>query len=89
MRDNLYRFPQVISGAFLINYGLVNTASGHIIRLRGWGIQKTLIVPQVQISFGTIIRNIAFSMLIWIKRAWIDIDIRIEFLNGYIEAARL
>ena len=40
-------------------------------------------MTKVEISFGTVVSNITFPVLIRIKRSGIDINIRIEFLYGY------
>jgi hypothetical protein len=46
-------------------------------------------MAQVKIGFGTVICNITFSVLIWVQRSRIHVDIRIEFLNGDFEPPAL
>ena len=44
-------------------------------------------MPEIEIRFGPIVCNIHFAMLIRRHRAGIDVDIRVELLDRYPEAA--
>ena len=46
-------------------------------------------MPQVQVGFGTIIGHIAFPMLVRVEGARVNIDVRVEFLDGDREAPGL
>ena len=82
MRYDLYGFAEIISCSFLVDDGLIDPPGGHIVILRRWFSEKTLVMAEIQVGFGPIIRDLALSVLIWIEGAWIDIDIWIELLNG-------
>ena len=83
VRNYLDSFTQKSTFALFINNGLVNSTGGYIVSLRGGDIQKTFVVPKVQIGFGTVFSYITFAMLVRVKRAGVNIDIGVEFLNGY------
>ena len=46
-------------------------------------------MPQIQICFCAVFSNIAFAMFIRVKRARINIDVRIKLLDGYSVSASL
>ena len=46
-------------------------------------------MPQVQIRFGSIVSDITFTMFIGIERTGINVDIRVELLNGDFKTLRL
>src|SRR5690625_2785064 len=84
MRDNLNCFSQIGSLAFLADHIVVNTAGCYIIFLRGPYSEEALIVSQIQVSLCTVIGYIHLPVLVGIHGARVDIDIRVQFLNGYL-----
>ena len=50
---------------------------------------KALVVTQVEIRLKTILRHVTFAVLIRVQRTRVDVDIRVELLNGDLEAACL
>ena len=46
-------------------------------------------MTQIQISFHAISRYVAFSMLVRVQRTWVNVNIRIEFLNSDFVTSRL
>ena len=40
-------------------------------------------MPEVKVSFGTIIRHKTFPVLVWIERSGINVDVGVEFLDGH------
>ena len=89
MRDDLHGFAQICTFTFFIDDILIDAACGHVIGLSGRHIEETLIVPEVEIRLSTIFGHIAFAMLIRVQGTWIDINIRVELLDGYPVTARL
>ena len=67
---------------FTIDNGLVDTSRSDTIITCCLYTREPLIVAQVEIGLHTIHRHVALTMLVWVQRSWINIDIRIEFLNG-------
>ncbi len=51
--------------------------------------RKALIVAQIEVGFGSVFSNIAFTMLIRVEGAGIDVDVGVKFLNGHPQSARL
>ena len=68
--------------AFFFDNGLVDFTRGNIVILTGWAIQKSFIMSQIQICFGTIFGYVAFAVFVWIKGSRINIEIRIKFLDS-------
>jgi len=54
-------FAQVLASALLFNDQLVNLARGYVIIPMQGNIQKSFIVPQIQIHLCAIIQNINFT----------------------------
>ena len=42
---------------------------------------KSFVVSQIKIRFTPIIQHINLAVLVWTHRAWIDIDVGIQFLH--------
>src|SRR5687768_6184427 len=82
MGYHLHRFSEVSALAFLGNYVVINFAGSYVISLRSSNIQETFVVAQVKIGFGTIVGYKAFAVFVRVQSSRIDVDIRIEFLDG-------
>ena len=48
-------------------------------------VTKALVMPQIQISFRAIVQDENLTVLVRAERARIDIEIRIEFLDGDVK----
>ena len=46
-------------------------------------------MSKVKVSFSTVICDENFSVLDWVHGSWIDVDVRVEFLNGDFVASVL
>ena len=46
-------------------------------------------MAQIKVGFGTIVSDIAFTVLIGIEGTWVYINLRIEFLYGDSESSCL
>ena len=73
MGDNLDGLAQIGALPLLGNDGVVDSAGGNVIGLRGVNAQKTFIVAQIQVCLGAILRHITFPVLIGIERPGIDV----------------
>ena len=85
----LHSSTEVITAAFLGDHIGVDTPCSEIIKPAHAGTDKALVVPQIEIGFGTIARYKYFAMLEWAHRAGIDIDVGIELDQSDLEAASL
>ena len=84
MRDDLYRTSAVITTTLFLQYGPVYFTGGDIGILIQVLIDETLIMSQIQIGLCTIFCDEYLAMLDRVHGAGINIDIRIEFLHGYL-----
>ena len=82
VRNNLHRTAQIITTAFFIYYTLVNLTCSGIGILRQVDINKAFIMSQIQICFCTVISNEHLAVLIRTHRPRVNIDIRVELLDG-------
>ena len=89
VRDHLDRLPEIIAPAFLVDDRLVDLPGRHRVPPGGPDAGEALVVPEVQVRLHPVLRDIALSVLIRIQRARVDIDVRIELLDGDAVAAAL
>ena len=89
MRDDLDRFPEVRTLALLGDDGMVDFPRSDVIGLGCMDSQESFVVPQVQVCLSPVFSHIAFAVLIGIEGARIDVDVRVEFLNGDSKPSRL
>ena len=85
MRNNLNSCPKVFSTAFLTKHFTINFTSCHVGIFVEIDIDETFIVTQVQICFSSVICHKNFPVLVRTHSSRINIDIRVKFLNGYLE----
>ena len=62
--NDLNGLTEVLASAFFVNDRLVNPAGGVVVGLRGLDVQEPLVVPQVQVRFGTINRDVALPVFV-------------------------
>ena len=51
--------------------------------------REPLVVTEVEVGLKAVLRHVAFSVLIRVQRAWVDVDVWVEFLDGYLVSACL
>lgn len=83
--DNLNGCVQVVVMVFFVQYVGVDMVGGEVIVVCYFGVDKMFIVVQVQIGFCVVFSNEYFFMLDWVYGVWIDVDIWIQFYDGYVE----
>jgi hypothetical protein len=89
MRDHLHGRAQIIAAPFLGDDCLVDAPLGDVVGLAGRDAGEALIMAEVEVGFGAVIRHIDFAMLIGRHRAGIDIQIGIELANAHTISTRL
>src|SRR5690625_950945 len=89
MRHNLNGLAQVRAGALLCNHLEVDTPGCHVIGLTRRPAEEALIMTEVEIGLGAVVRHEHLAMLVRIHRAGVDVDVRVEFLDRDPQAARL
>ena len=85
----LHGLAEVRPLALLGDDGVVDFAGGDVVRLGGVDVQETLVVPEVQVGLGSVLGDIALTVLVRIERTGVDVDVRVELLDGYSQAASL
>ena len=88
MRDHLYGATQVFPAPLLLDDGLVNLSGGRVVEAAHPLRQKPFVVPEIQIGLGAVVGDEDLPVLHGIHRSRIDIQIRIEFLDGDFKAPR-
>src|SRR3954447_9519943 len=71
MGNDLNRTTQIITASLLLNDALVNLAGGEIVALAHLPADEALVMPEVEVRFGTILGHKHFAMLEWTHRAWV------------------
>jgi len=87
--DNLNRLTQIVTTTFLIDDALIDTASRKVVEARGLNARETFVVSEVQVSFLSVVGHIAFPVFIGVERSRVDVNVRIEFLDGDVESTGL
>jgi len=86
VRNNLHGCAEVVTAAFFTQNVRVDTTRGEVVAAAHFGTNETLIVTQVQVGFSAVFGNEHFPVLDWAHSTWIDVDVRIQFHDGHIEA---
>ena len=89
VRHDLHRLAEISSLALTVDHRIIYASCGDIVGFGRVHAEKTLIMSEIQVGLSPILRDIALTVLIRVERARIDVDIRIEFLDGDTEAPRL
>ncbi len=87
--DDLDGAAQIIAAAFPAQDGLVDLAGGEIVLARHAGVEKPLVMAQIEIGLGAILGDEHLAVLKGTHGARIDIQVRIELEHGDLEAPRL
>ena len=80
---------QIVAVALTVDDGLVDAPRGDAVVTRSLNACESLIVSQVEVCLHAICRHVAFAMLVGVQRPWVNVDIRVELLNGDFVAACL
>ena len=89
VRNDLHCASAVIAAPLFLKNGPVNLSGGDIRIFIQALVDKTLIVAKIQVGLSTVIGHEYFAVLDWVHRAWVNIDVRVKFLHGYLVAACL
>ncbi len=89
MRHNLDCLAKICAFTLFVYYSVIDFSCSHIVCLGSVHPKETLVMTKVEVRFGTVLRDIALSVLVRIQCARINIDIRVKLLNRNPEASRL
>ena len=80
---------QIVATSFALNDTQVDATSGDTVVARCHDAREPLVVAKVEVGFHAVGRHIAFAVFVRVQRAWVDVDVGVEFLNGDIVAPSL
>ena len=86
MGYNLHRLSQIVAAALLVNDALVDASGGHVVGAGGAYVGEAFVVSQVKVGLMAVYGHVAFSMLIRVERSRINVDVGVEFLDGYFKS---
>ena len=89
MWHDLDGFAKIVAAALLVDDALINAPCCQRVGLGSLNACESLIVSKVEVCLHTVDSHIAFAVLIGIERTWVDVDVRIEFLDGDVVASCL
>ena len=82
VRDRLDRAAEELALALLRDDRLVDLAGGHRAGLRQLFVDEALVVAEVEVGLGAVARDEDLAVLIRRHRAGVDVEVRVELLDG-------
>ena len=73
---------EICSFSFFCDDCIIDSSGRHVVGLGGIDSEETFVVTEVEVGFCSVFSDVAFSVFIGIEGARIDVDIRVEFLDG-------
>ena len=89
VRNDLHRAAEIIPAAFGCQNGLINRTRRGVRRPGEVFIDEPLVVTEIQIGFTTVVGDENFAVFERVHRAWVDVDVRIQFLHGDAQTTHL
>ena len=89
MRNNLYGLPEVLAVALLLENVEIDLSGGEVGKLVEVLVDEPFVVSEVEVGLAAVLGHIYFAVLIGTHRTGVNIDVRIQFLRGYLESAGL
>ena len=89
MRHHLDGLAQIVAAALLVDDALIDASCCQGVGFGSLNACESLIVSKVEVSLHAVNGYIAFTVLIGIERSWVDVDVRVKFLDGDVVASCL
>ncbi len=89
MRNDLYGVAQVLTTALFGDHRRINLAGRDVRRSVQLGVEKPLVMPDVEVGLGAVVRDEHLAVLERVHRARVDVQIGVELLHGDPKAAGL
>src|SRR6266702_372975 len=89
VRNDLYRGAQVVATPLFRNDALVDAPGGEVAVAAGRRSHEALVVTEIQIGFGAVLRDEHLTVLEGTHRARIHVDVGVELDHGDLEATSL
>src|SRR5581483_10270736 len=88
VRDDLHRAAEIIAAPLLLDDRLVDLAGGEVVVPAHLRALEALVVPQVQVGLGPVLRDEHLAVLKRAHGARIDVDVRVQLDVGDADGAR-
>ncbi len=88
VRDDLDGPAEVVAAALLADHRVVDRAGGHVGAARGVGVREALVVAEVEVGLRAVLGHEHLAVLERRHRARVHVDVRVELLDGDLQAAR-
>ena len=85
--DNLHGLAEVFPLAFVIEDRLIHLTARQVVKPRQLHAGKPLVMAQVEVRLRAVVEHIDFAVLERAHRARIDVEVRVELLQGDLQAA--
>src|SRR5689334_11812399 len=89
MRNHLHGLAEIVTPALASNDAFVNATGSQIVALRERSMSETLIMAEIQIGFGSVIGHKHLAVLEGAHGTGVDVQVRVELLQGNAQAATL
>jgi hypothetical protein len=87
VRDDLHGAAEVVAAALAPDDRVVDAAGGDVRRARRVRVREALVVAEVEVRLGAVLRHEDLAVLVRRHRPGVDVDVRVELLQADREAA--
>ena len=87
VRDDLDGAAEVVAAALLADHRVVDRAGGHVRGARRVRVREALVVAEVEVGLGAVLGDEDLAVLERRHRPGIDVDVRVELLQGDLQPA--
>ena len=87
--NHLNGLAEIVAMTFAVDDGLVDAPCGDGVVAGGLYVGEALVVPQVEVGFHSVGGDVTLSVLVWVERAGVDVDVGVKLLDGDFVATRL
>ncbi len=89
VRDDLDGLAEVVAAPFLLDHGQVDLPGRDAVRLARDRRGEALVVAEVEVRLGAVVRDVDLAVLKRRHRAGIHVEVRVELLQRDLESPRL
>ena len=87
VRDDLHGLAEVFALALVVEHGLIHLAAGQVVQPRQLHVREPLVMAEVEVRLRAVVEHIDLAVLVGAHRARIHVEIRVELLQGDLQAA--
>ena len=86
VRNDLNGVTEILSVPFTLDHAGVNLTRCDVSRPVQVDVEKTLVVPDVEVGLGSVVRYENLTVLERVHRAGVDVEVGVEFLHHHSQA---